>query len=125
MINDTFGHDVGDDVLAMVASTISLSVREIDIAGRWGGEEFLIICPKTDFDQVKTIAHRIHQAIRHCEYKKTSVITASLGITMYEEKDSLADIIKRADLALYQAKNSGKNCVRIKNTKKNNLLELS
>jgi len=115
LINDRFGHDVGDEVIVTVASSISNSVRSTDLAGRWGGEEFLVICPNTNFDGVFDIANRIHQAIRLCQSTQARRITGSLGITMFESGDSLADIIKRADIALYQAKSAGRNCVKVFN----------
>lgn len=110
-VNDDFGHQVGDIVLATVAKLIQDSIREIDILGRWGGEEFLIICPFTKDRGLVTEAERIRKNIEMYEFKKVGNKTVSLGITTYKKNDTPNVILKRVDAALYKAKENGRNKV--------------
>lgn len=110
-INDTYGHPVGDEVLTGVAGRIRKTIRKYDMAGRYGGEEFLIILPNADFEDVKAGADRIWKAIREKSFDQCKV-TVSLGIacTNGTDKDVNA-VIKRADEGLYKAKNNGRDQV--------------
>jgi polar amino acid transport system substrate-binding protein len=110
-VNDDFGHQVGDIVLATVAKLIQDSIREIDILGRWGGEEFLIICPFTHDRGLVTEAERIRKNIEMYEFKKVGNKTVSLGITTFKKNDTPSVILKRVDTALYKAKENGRNKV--------------
>lgn len=112
-INDTFGHDVGDAIIKTVAHVINSSLRDDDVLGRWGGEEYLIICPEIDVKGLVEIAERIHKAIKNSRSPKISRITASLGVAHYNLGDNENTLLKRADLALYQAKNAGRDCIKI------------
>ncbi|MCL4457847.1 MAG: diguanylate cyclase [Nitrospirae bacterium] len=110
-INDSYGHLVGDKVLRDIANHIARSIRTYDILGRYGGEEFLIILPETDFEEAKNLAERIRIAIKEKPIWNIEV-TVSLGIASKSDKDeSEDDIIKRADDGLYKAKNSGRDRV--------------
>tara|TARA_R100000365_G_C2748382_1_gene79783 strand:+ start:4101 stop:5468 length:1368 start_codon:yes stop_codon:yes gene_type:complete len=116
-VNDTYGHDAGDEVLIEVASRLKSNVRALDVVCRPGGEEFLVIMPETPGDLACAAAERIRQAVAakpfsvnkgECEIS----ITLSAGVgTVLGPEDTVADLVKRADVALYQAKSSGRNRV--------------
>ena len=110
--NDTFGHLEGNRVLKSLAHILKVNVREIDIVGRYGGEEFLIILNRLSDSQCKEVTNRLVNLIRRNKliYKGNSLnVTISIGTTKYLEGDSPNSIISRADKALYQAKSNGKN----------------
>ena len=120
-VNDNYGHAVGDLVLKTVAKTIRSQLREYDIAGRYGGEEFSIILPFTNIKEAKMAAERLRSSVENkvidisevnpdASVKKISV-TMSLGIYEIKETDNEEDLMKKADKALYDAKNSGRNRV--------------
>ncbi len=110
-VNDTYGHQIGDKVLVEIAQIIKNNLRETDIAGRWGGEEFLLIMPETDEDGFRKVIETIRELIEVYDFSIIGNKTASFGITMYEKGDTLESLIKKADDALYQAKRDGKNKV--------------
>lgn len=113
-INDNFGHQTGDEVLGIVADLLTKNCRNIDIKGRWGGEEFLIICPNTDPRGVVNLAENIRSKIQDHKFPVIKSCTASFGVTSYNLEDKPEQMVSRADKALYEAKESGRNCV-IKN----------
>ncbi|MFA9374204.1 MAG: diguanylate cyclase [Poseidonibacter sp.] len=108
-INDSFGHQTGDIVLVEFANILKANVRQTDIVGRWGGEEFMIICPKSNLEDTKVIAKKIKEEIENFEFTTVKNKTASFGISTFKNSDTLSDIVHRADKALYQAKESGRN----------------
>ena len=108
-VNDTFGHDIGDKVLKTIANIMQKNLRKTDIVGRWGGEEFLIICENTDINQAQIVAENLRKIIEKNNFDKVKNKTASLGISEFSESDNANTIFKRVDDALYKAKNSGKN----------------
>ncbi len=110
IINDEHGHAVGDSVLKSVATKINEVVPEGCAVGRWGGEEFLVICPD-GLESVLQVAENIRQAIASMEYEGQNKVTVSLGLTQAHEKDLMDGLLKRADDALYQAKREGRNRV--------------
>lgn len=110
-INDKYGHDVGDAVLSMVARVVKRNIRETDIASRFGGEEFVIVCPETDIQNGYIVAEKIREAISQINFGDFHV-TVSIGMTCYTG-ETTEQLIKKADIALYRAKNSGKNKVEI------------
>ncbi|GAA6623171.1 diguanylate cyclase [Scytonema sp. NUACC26] len=114
-INDSYGHTVGDAVLQALVPTVTSSLRKIDSFGRFGGEEFLLLLPETDLDTAITIAERIRKNIEKLiisYHEKMISITVSIGVSSYKLEDSTVElIIQRADAALYQAKNQGRNLV--------------
>ena len=114
-INDKFGHQAGDSVLKLVASSMLSELRKSDILARVGGEEFSIVLPNTDLDKAISIAEKIRIKIKNIDYKHNSVdviVTGSFGVSQNSETDiDLDDIYARADKALYKAKSSGKNRV--------------
>ena len=113
-INDTYGHDCGDTTLAFSAKWIKESLRDSDIIFRYGGEEFVILLSDTDANGAALLAERIRSSIEHHTIAygmETIKITASLGISTLRKDDSLESFIKRADEAMYKAKDSGRNRV--------------
>lgn len=117
-INDTYGHDVGDLVLKNVGRVLSQSIRDIDVASRWGGEEFLILCLEMTHQDGSIIANRLRLAIEamdnvYNEAKGYSLrATITVGVTTVSSADVTSDdVVKRADLALYQGKHTGRNKV--------------
>ncbi len=114
-VNDEYGHDVGDRVLAMVAATLSSAVRPLDAAVRWGGEEFILVCPNVA-DALASIAERVRTMVEkswvELEDGRTLSVTISVGAAKAAKGDTLESIVARADKRLYEAKNSGRNrCV--------------
>lgn len=110
-INDTFGHQVGDQVLIEISSLITEHLRSSDKAIRWGGEEFMLIYLETDKEKLMKLAEELRQKIEQHHFEKVGKKTVSLGATLYHKADTVTSIIKRADKALYMAKNRGRNCV--------------
>ncbi len=111
-VNDTCGHDVGDKVLLQVAHTIQNHIRPTDFAGRWGGDEFVILLPGHDLETAKKIAERLRENIYITGLMPDNTpITASFGVTTSLPGESETDFYKRMDNALYQAKEAGKNQV--------------
>ncbi|WP_338056048.1 GGDEF domain-containing protein [Thermanaerosceptrum fracticalcis] len=106
--NDTYGHVAGDVVLQKTAEIIKNSIRSVDIAGRYGGEEFVIILPGTEKEGAAKVANRIRKSIETYPFPYRQV-TASLGIALAKNNDSVDSLLERADQALYQAKRQGKN----------------
>ncbi len=110
-VNDTYGHDIGDMVLQNLSRTIENEMRDGDIFGRWGGEEFLILAIESDLDDAEKIAERMRKKLQSVEFEKVGKITASFGVAELQEGDTRSSLIKRADEALYKAKNKGRNRV--------------
>ncbi|HIP30039.1 MAG TPA: GGDEF domain-containing protein [Sulfurospirillum arcachonense] len=110
-VNDTYGHPVGDEVLKDFASILKKSARITDVVGRWGGEEFMIIASETDSVGATKFATTIKKSINEHEFPKVGKITASFGLTQISIGDSLEEVVNRADLALYNAKETGRNRV--------------
>ncbi len=110
-INDKYGHNVGDTVLKEISSLIQENIRDSDILGRWGGEEFLVIIPKGDNNNGKQLANKLRLKIEKYPFSVVKHITASFGVATYKEDDSIDSLIKRADDALYRAKEKGRNRV--------------
>ncbi len=109
-INDSFGHDVGDEVLRVVSSVILDIIRKTDILSRYGGEEFLLLLPETDSDGSMVLAEKIRSMVEGIRHEKADrPVTISLGVTLFRRGDTLESILKRADDALYQAKHGGRN----------------
>ncbi len=114
LVNDTYGHQTGDEVLEIVARTLKENVRASDIVGRYGGEEFLLFFSPVDMDSLKKVAHELHDKVE-AECCKNIPVTISIGVAYgYIEKDveeELYSLISRADTNLYQAKETGRNKV--------------
>jgi two-component system cell cycle response regulator len=116
-INDSYGHDAGDDVLREFAVRIRKSIRGIDLACRYGGEEFVIVMPETDLHVAGMVAERLRRSIAGEPFAvskgaKRIEVTISIGLSTLDRKgEPVADVLKRADLALYRAKHDGRNRV--------------
>ena len=108
-INDNYGHDVGDTVLKKLAQIFENSIRTSDFVARWGGEEFLICCTTIEERDLLPIAETIRQLVANTEFDKVGQITASLGCAAIVKGESIGELIKRSDVALYEAKNNGRN----------------
>jgi diguanylate cyclase len=115
-VNDTYGHEAGDIILKSIGVILNRYSREIDIVGRFGGEEFIIIAPETDKNGAYIFAEKIRKIIEKTKfmYKKTRIkITISAGVAERKEVNSMEEIVKLADERLYKAKNNGRNRVEI------------
>jgi len=116
MVNDTHGHDVGDDVLVAITETTKGCLREVDCFGRFGGEEFVVLLPETSLEEALIVAERIRRSIEKTELPledgSALHFTVSLGVTQIHEQEEGHDkIIRRADMAMYRAKQGGRNKV--------------
>jgi diguanylate cyclase (GGDEF)-like protein len=108
-INDVHGHSMGDTVLQQFANLIKSNIRETDVLGRWGGEEFVLICPKTDIEALQNVAESLRNKIEKYNFAdELKTITASFGIVCYKEGSDLSTLLKDADIALYKAKKQRK-----------------
>jgi diguanylate cyclase (GGDEF)-like protein len=117
LINDRWGHPTGDEVLKLFATTLRESVREIDLAGRWGGEEFALILPGTDLEGGRELAERVRRKLVRKKFLAPDGerirVTASFGVAAFPEVTSQDQLVAASDGALYDAKHTGKNKVAI------------
>jgi len=117
LINDTYGHLAGDDVLASVATLLQRAVRTVDLVARYGGEEFVVVLPETGRQGAMAFAERIREKVAaygfHLSETQKIHITASIGVATYPSPrlDSVEDLFRAADIALYRAKGNGRNLV--------------
>ncbi len=109
-VNDCYGHVFGDRVLTEVASRIRQNIRETDVAGRYGGEEFMVIYPGTSLANAARISERIRRAVADQAFESNLHVTISGGIAEYRGQD-LPELIDTADRKLYESKGAGKNRV--------------
>ena len=112
-INDTYGHDVGDRVLIDVVNKVGECLRKSDTFGRIGGEEFMILLPHTDLKGAVDIAERIRSMVSEYIFDTVSNVTLSMGVVQYRVDESIESFVKRVDIALYQAKELGRNRIEI------------
>jgi len=112
-VNDTYGHEVGDEVLKELVETVKSNIRRDDVFGRWGGEEFIVVCNQT-LDECKLFAEKLCINIAKHEFKHIEHLSASFGAVQYRDGESAGELISRADSYLYDAKKT-KNCVVIGN----------
>jgi two-component system cell cycle response regulator len=115
-INDNYGHDAGDDVLREFAIRIKKSVRGIDLACRYGGEEFVVLMPETDMAVATMVAERLRRRIAGEPFliqqsARRVEVTISIGLATLGREEGAAGLLKRADQALYRAKRDGRNRV--------------
>lgn len=113
LFNDKFGHKVGDNVLQNVTKTLQEVARDTDVVSRWGGEEFVILCPETVLSQALQLAKRIQKTLMEHQIHQVNNITCSIGISELASNSNENQLFIDADRALYQAKAKGKNCVCI------------
>ena len=110
-VNDTYGHQAGDDVLCMVADVLSGALRPHDRVYRWGGEEFLIALPDTEMDIALEVCERLRQTLAQQQVSEVGHVSVSIGLSAFEVGDSMDSVVNRADKALYEAKRHGRNQV--------------
>ncbi|GEO80461.1 biofilm regulation diguanylate cyclase SiaD [Pararhodospirillum oryzae] len=110
-VNDTWGHTIGDTVLARTANVLQDALRDYDVCARWGGEEFLLLFPSCARAEALRLAERLRTRV--AEDPAEPPVTISLGVTEYRPGESLDDTLRRADAALYQAKDDGRNRVAV------------
>lgn len=110
-VNDEYGHLIGDYIIKEFGYILQNNIRKIDTVGRWGGEEFMIVCPEVDDKKIKLIAEKIRLKIQQYNFKEIQKKTASFGTTIYKKGEKFEEIISRADQALYLAKEKGRNKV--------------
>jgi diguanylate cyclase (GGDEF)-like protein len=113
-LNDSYGHTAGDLVLKQLALKLLAALRDYDIACRYGGEEFLVVAPETSVEQGLKLAERLRATIASTHFNAGTQdlsVTVSIGVALLQKKDTIENVISRADTALYQAKNGGRNRV--------------
>ncbi|ADQ13943.1 GGDEF domain-containing protein [Halanaerobium hydrogeniformans] len=110
-INDNYGHQVGDEILIKVTKMIKDQIRKIDSLARYGGDEFMIINPETSLEKSYQLAERLRKEVSKIETEKVASISCSFGVVELEAEDDIDSLLKRADDALYQAKENGRNKV--------------
>jgi len=114
LINDRYGHTVGDDLLVMMSHLFSSGVRRQDVVSRWGGEEFLILLPETRLDQAMLVAEKLRYAAETVDLSDLGVddpISSSFGVQSISANENLYELIAEADRMLYEAKRRGRNQV--------------
>lgn len=110
-VNDTYGHNVGDNVLIHLSNILSVNARETDCVSRWGGEEFLIIAGGSNLEGAFVFAEKLREKIAAYDFPEVGIVTISCGVAQYENGETSTKLVLRADTALYQAKSSGRNRV--------------
>lgn len=110
-VNDTHGHQVGDDLLVAIADLLRQGVRRVDTVARWGGEEFMILCPATHLAAARGVAENIRRNIGATDFAVVGHKTCCFGVAEYRPNEPSEAFVKRADDALYRAKNEGRNQV--------------
>jgi diguanylate cyclase (GGDEF)-like protein len=112
-INDTYGHPVGDQVLIQLSQFVPNLIRSTDLLARWGGEEFLILAPGSDGPMAFQAAEKLREAVGSLMFHEVRSVTCSFGVAQYAPGETAADLIARADAALYRAKTNGRNQVKL------------
>jgi len=112
-VNDQFGHQAGDNVLIAIAGLLTRTARETDVVGRFGGEEFLLVCPETELLVVSALAERLRTEFTSTDFPLVGPVTSSFGVAEFTQGDSVKSLVERADKALYRAKDGGRNCVEV------------
>lgn len=112
-VNDTYGHLAGDKVLVATARLLAANTRANDIPGRWGGEEFMLVCPETDGAHGAIMAEKLRKQMSEHQLPSVERLTLSIGIASYRPGDTEKDMVLRADAALYRAKELGRNRVEV------------
>jgi diguanylate cyclase (GGDEF)-like protein/PAS domain S-box-containing protein len=111
LVNDNYGHQVGDDILQTTGKILLENTRKGDTAGRWGGEEFLIVCPESDIEGALQLADYLRNIIEHHQFDAIDRQTCSFGVAQWTAGESYQQLLVRCDRALYKAKEQGRNCV--------------
>ncbi len=111
-VNDTHGHEVGDQVLREVTDLVRRSIRATDVEGRWGGEEFVILMPQTDLNAARGVAEKLRLTIAGHRFGRAGRVTASFGVAELGAQDGRESLLRRVDEGLYEAKRGGRNEVK-------------
>ncbi len=114
-VNDTYGHKIGDVILIELSKMVQLCIRDSDLFARWGGEEFIIVLPETNLDSAAILAEKIRACIENFSFDEDLKVTCSFGVAELNSEDDENSLLIRADSALYEAKESGRNKVVVKN----------
>ena len=112
-INDTYGHLCGDCVLREITMLVNRTIRQYDLFARWGGEEFMILSPNNDMENARQLAERLRTEIEGFDFTSAHSVTCSFGVAEFREGDDIDSFTKRADDALYKAKDKGRNRVEL------------
>lgn len=115
-VNDTYGHLIGDETLKVLAKTLTKGLRSSDVVGRWGGEEFILILPDSDSENLELICEKLRMLVENSSIDRSETdlkITISIGATIMQSKDTPESIIGRADRLLYASKENGRNRVTV------------
>jgi len=115
-VNDTYGHSIGDAVLKMVSKTLSHATRSVDIAARWGGEEFIMVFPGLSEKNLLKVLEKVRMLVEFSEYRSIDhqiSVTVSIGGSTCMEDDTIESLMERTDLKMYASKKNGRNCVTI------------
>lgn len=115
-VNDTYGHDEGDQVLETLVNSIQFCLREGDHFGRWGGEEFMVLLPGTDLDGATEFAERMRERVAATDFRLQDPVTISLGVAEWSPGNNFKNLLVRADSAMYKAKTGGRDRVVADNT---------
>ncbi|MBC54264.1 MAG: hypothetical protein CMQ34_10580 [Gammaproteobacteria bacterium] len=110
-VNDSFGHDAGDEVLRMVAALTNKQLRNTDLHGRWGGEEFMVILPQSGLAAARDVAEKLRTTIANHDFNRVGRVTASYGVADLAPSENAKSLAQRVDEALYRAKDRGRNRV--------------
>ena len=112
-INDTYGHNVGDEALKSLTKLVGAQLREVDYFVRWGGDEFIIVAPDTGIDKAASLAERARRVVEAHIFQTIGSCTITFSVAQFQASDTVDSFIKRADRGLYKAKEAGKNRVEV------------
>ncbi|MGQ9623165.1 MAG: GGDEF domain-containing protein [Candidatus Caldatribacteriaceae bacterium] len=110
-VNDTFGHQTGDTILSEVSRLVSKTVRSTDTVFRWGGDEFMVLCPEAGLEESGVLASRIHSAVKTHRFPKDIRITISMGVSEFRKEKDIEELLTEVDQKLYEAKARGRDTV--------------
>lgn len=112
VINDKYGHKVGDKILCQITTIVSKNIRQVDLFARWGGDEFVIIFPEQNKSQAHISCEKLRSIIRQLEVIKDISVSCSFGVSQYQKTDNFDTLFHRVDSLLYQAKENGRDSVK-------------
>ncbi|NOQ31055.1 MAG: diguanylate cyclase [Helicobacteraceae bacterium] len=110
-VNDTYGHSVGDDILVELSELVKINLRDVDLIGRYGGEEFIIVLPHSTLENSKIFAQRVKEKVESHSFKVVDKLTISVGVVELKDAEDIDQVFKRVDELLYTSKNAGRNIV--------------
>jgi diguanylate cyclase (GGDEF)-like protein len=112
-INDTFGHNAGDDVLKELVHVLSSSTRSTDYLGRWGGDELVLLLTDTNLTGAANLAEKLRQRVDEHQFPHCKHLTISLGASLYRDGDTSVSLVERADASMYRSKRNGRNRIEV------------